>query len=131
MSYLELIYQIIQGNTFGSYITINKYPSCERNGVDQGIHNVLVYTKQIQNLKIWEQFNSPVLNLQAKLATIDHYQVKNLKGAVVAVVHQYDRYPELQKQLFKEVKNNYNLSKDKYYSISFLMSFSVTYSICL
>lgn len=103
LPYLDQVKTLIEGNTIVPYITQNHFPSCERNGVDQGLHNVLVHTKQIQNLKIWSQSNSPVLNLQAKQARVDGMTVRNLKGEAVPVVHQYDRYPELQKLLFKEV----------------------------
>jgi hypothetical protein len=103
LPYLDQVNTLIQGNTIVPYITQNKFPSCERNGVDQGIHNVLVHTKQIQNLKIWSQSNSPVLNLQAKHAKVQGILVKNLKDEIVPVVHQYDRYPDLQKALFREV----------------------------
>ncbi|CAE7570437.1 unnamed protein product, partial [Symbiodinium microadriaticum] len=79
-----------------------KFPTCERNGVDQGVHNVLVHTQKIKNMKIWGQSESPVLNLQAKMARVSGRTVLNNKGELAAVVHQYDRYPDLQKQLFKE-----------------------------
>ena len=48
----------------------SKFPSCERNGVDQGIHNVLVHNKLIPNIKVWSQASSPVANMQAKVAII-------------------------------------------------------------
>lgn len=80
-----------------------KFPTCERNGVDQGVHNVLVHTNKIKNVKIWSQSNSPVLNLQAKMARVNGKTVQNNHGDIAAVVHQYDRYPDLQKELFKEV----------------------------
>ena len=80
-----------------------KFPTCERNGVDQGVHNVLVHTNKIKNLKVWGQSNSPVLNLQAKMAKVQGKTVQNIHGELAAVVHQYDRYPDLQKELFKEV----------------------------
>jgi hypothetical protein len=105
LPYLDQVKSLIEGKTIVPYITTNHFPTCERNGVDQGLHNVLVYTKQIQNLQIWSQANSPVLNLQAKVARVEGMKVSNMKGAVVAVVHQYDRYPDLQRLLFKEVSH--------------------------
>ena len=48
----------------------SKFPSCERNGVDQGIHNVLVHSNLIPNMKIWSQADGPVANMQAKVAII-------------------------------------------------------------
>ena len=46
------------------------FPSCERNGVDQGIHNVLVHSNVMSNVKIWQQSTAPVANMQSKLAII-------------------------------------------------------------
>ena len=89
---------IVEGRTNDA-----KFPTCERNGVDQGVHNVLVHTKRIENLKIFSQASSPVLNLQARIAVVDEHRgiVRNKAGKVAAVVHQYDRFPSLQKALFE------------------------------
>lgn len=46
------------------------FPTCERNGVDQGIHNVLVHSNVMSNVKIWTQSTGPVANMQSKLAII-------------------------------------------------------------
>jgi hypothetical protein len=102
-----------------------KFPTCERNGVDQGVHNVLVHTDKIKNMKIWSQSNSPVLNLQAKMARVEGMVVKNNHGDLVAVVHQYDRYPDLQRELFKEVSKPL-LSHFTLTSLSLLSHFSLT-----
>ena len=48
----------------------SKFPSCERNGVDQGIHNLLVHHNLVPNIKVWSQANGPVANMQAKVAII-------------------------------------------------------------
>ena len=83
----------------------SNFPKCERNGVDQGVHNVLVHKKLIPNMKVFKQADGPVANLQAKLSRVQGTQVFNQAGKLVAVVHQYDRYPELQKKLFAEVSS--------------------------
>jgi hypothetical protein len=80
----------------------SKFPNCERNGVDQGVHNVLVHSKLIPYLTIYNHMNGPVANLQAKQSKINGLKVYNKIGKEVDVVHQYDRYPELQKKLFKK-----------------------------
>lgn len=80
------------------------FPQCERNGVDQGAHNVLVHTGQVKNIKIWNQQSSPVINLQAKRAVVKNGVVTNLDGNLASVVHQYDRYEDLQRALFKKVE---------------------------
>jgi hypothetical protein len=80
----------------------HKFPQCERNGVDQGAHNVLVHSKLIAGLKVLGQAEGPVANMQAKLAIVrGGKEVFNKKGEKYAVVHQYDRHPVLQKHLFR------------------------------
>ena len=80
-----------------------RFPTCERNGVDQGAHNVLVHTNKLQNAIVWSQHNSPVANMQAKVAGIRNNRVFNTNGDEVTVVHQYDRFPQLQTYLFSQV----------------------------
>mmetsp|Transcript_25763 Transcript_25763/g.42987 ORF Transcript_25763/g.42987 Transcript_25763/m.42987 type:complete len:551 (-) Transcript_25763:52-1704(-) len=91
----------------------NKFPTCERNGVDQGVHNVLVHSGALGHLNVqrWGQKEGPVANMQSRVLRIEKegsstspssMVVKNQKGAIVNVVHQYDRYPELQKYLFSK-----------------------------
>ncbi len=84
----------------------SKFPQCERNGVDQGVHNVLVYKQLIPHIKRWDQSSGPVANLQAKVAEFDDASKKitNRKHELSAVVHQYDRVPELQHYLFEKVR---------------------------
>jgi hypothetical protein len=97
LPYLLRMSTIIEGRDKSTF-----FPQCERNGVDQGVHNVLVHTNQISSLKVWGQRDSPVLNLQARMAQISGGEVRNLKGDVASVIHQYDRYPDLQQGLFEK-----------------------------
>lgn len=97
MKYLQLMNDIILGkNTFG------KFPTCERNGVDQGVHNVLVHKRMIPNLKVIKTREGLVSNMQARLVSVQGVSVYSLKGGKVPIAHQYDRYPELQKLLFEK-----------------------------
>ncbi|KAJ1422539.1 hypothetical protein B484DRAFT_452314 [Ochromonadaceae sp. CCMP2298] len=87
----------------------SRFPSCERNGVDQGAHNVLVHTGALKHLHLqqWGQRDGPVANMQSRLLKIAASPerglvVRNSVGAEVHVVHQYDRYPDLQKHLFEK-----------------------------
>ena len=76
-----------------------QFANCERNGVDQGVHNVLVHTQQIPGLKVLDQRSGWVANMQAKSAVINDFnQVSNQRGNLVAIVHQYDRFRQLQKE---------------------------------
>jgi hypothetical protein len=102
-SYLTTMDDIVMGKKKTEIGRASKFPQCERNGVDQGAHNVLVHKKLIPNLKVWSQSDGLVANLQARKAQIRGNEVFNERGNKVAVVHQYDRFPDLQSQLFKEV----------------------------
>ena len=97
--------------------------------MDQGIHNVLVHTQQIDNLKIFSQAQSPVLNLQARIANVDeeHGIVKNKAGKLAAVVHQYDRFPALQKTLFQQVCVLFLMSEEYRVNIHFCLINSIGY----
>lgn len=103
-AYLQLMNSIVTGEASKSGLyPSSKFPSCERNGVDQGVHNVLVHQNKIPNVKIWGQRDGPVANMQAELYNLEGTTVKNKRGEVVAVAHQYDRNQELQKKLFQAV----------------------------
>lgn len=106
LDYLRIMSDIVSGQDAAQG---SRFPACERNGVDQGAHNVLVHTGALDhlNLRKWGQADGPVANMQSRLATVqcagDKCTVKNKAGVAVAVVHQYDRYPDLQKYLFAKV----------------------------
>jgi hypothetical protein len=102
--YLQQMDDILMNRKQSQLSKSSKLPSCERNGVDQGVHNVLVHKKLIKNLKVWSQRDAQVANLQAKTAIISGVTVMNANREKVAIAHQYDRYPELQKSLFQEVR---------------------------
>ena len=108
---MEAVYEYLRSmedillNTKKSQLSINsKFPNCERNGVDQGVHNVLVYKNMIKYLSIMSENDGNVVNLQGKTAKVVKKLVTNLKGDIFPIVHQYDRYPDLQKALFSEVE---------------------------
>lgn len=92
-----------------------KFPSCERNGVDQGVHNVLVHRGALAPVTVWMQQDSPVANLQAQVADVTVTSVATDSGKYgirvrsrrgddapeALIVHQYDRHPVLQRALFQ------------------------------
>ena len=100
--YLRLMSGIISGVSSESRSLGAKFPACERNGVDQGVHNVLVHKRLVPNLVIKDHKAGLVANLQAKLSVVKGMRVTSKDGHEVAVAHQYDRYPELQRLLFKK-----------------------------
>ena len=72
------------------------FKKCERNGVDQGVHNVLVHDNMVLGSQIVPQRASRVANLQAKVAIVHNNNVLRASDRTpVAVVHQYDRFPDL------------------------------------
>lgn len=93
------------------------FKECERNGVDQGVHNVLVHTGRLEDggvrVKVHRQGGGTVANLQAGVAK---YRAKvgvvNGEGGRVDVVHQYDRDGELQDNLFREFVG-WNMAVDR------------------
>mmetsp|Transcript_18284 Transcript_18284/g.40611 ORF Transcript_18284/g.40611 Transcript_18284/m.40611 type:complete len:210 (-) Transcript_18284:170-799(-) len=69
----------------------SRFPSCERNGVDQGAHNVLVHSGALKQLHLqqWGQRDGPVANMQSRLLKIAASPerglvVSNSEGAEVA-----------------------------------------------
>mmetsp|Transcript_49949 Transcript_49949/g.67977 ORF Transcript_49949/g.67977 Transcript_49949/m.67977 type:complete len:266 (-) Transcript_49949:241-1038(-) len=81
----------------------NDFAKCERNGVDQGVHNVLVHTDRLgSDLTILSSTKGWVANMQGhtRSSLKKDFKVVNKGGALVAVVHQYDRFKDLQKEYF-------------------------------
>jgi hypothetical protein len=119
IEYVRIMGDIITGNSQEQSqeqspgLPAGYFPQCERNGVDQGVHNVLVHTGALDHLHLrrWGQADSPVANMQAKIAVLncegsgeqERCSVRNKAGVAVSVVHQYDRYPQLQNFLFRKV----------------------------
>lgn len=110
--YVRIMSEIITGKASEQNLPAARFPQCERNGVDQGVHNVLVHSGALSHLHLrrWSQTDSPVANMQAKAALLncegqeqEQCLVRNRAGVSVAVVHQYDRYPQLQQFLFRKV----------------------------
>jgi hypothetical protein len=88
--------------TMSETMETEAFSKCERNGVDQGVHNVLVHTGRIDGLKVHDQASGWVANLQAGRAKITKNVVLNQRGERVSVVHQYDRFKDLQASYFKK-----------------------------
>ena len=101
LRYLDLMNDVVTGQRRSEISKNSRFPHCERNGVDQGVHNVLVYTAGLPNLRVFDQSRGPVANMQARKAIVKGIEVRNEAGERVAVVHQYDRNAVLQKNLFR------------------------------
>lgn len=111
-TYLSLTINTADTNGNRQQKTVNlagKFPSCERNGVDQGVHNVLVHRGILEPVTVWAANDrTPVANLQAQVAGV-HVSSQSIsvttqqdpKSSEVLIVHQYDRHPSLQHALFR------------------------------
>lgn len=88
--YVELMAQEVARNPMG----------CERNGIDQGVHNVIVHQRRIQDLVAVENDEGWVATVQAmRMVVRDSFgRVVTARGQPYAVVHQWDRSPALTAQ---------------------------------
>ena len=78
-----------------------KFPSCERNGVDQGAHNVLIRQPYFDGVRIlFADDGALIVNLQSYndvfVTVDDKLGLLNDRSEVFAIVHQYDRNYALQ-----------------------------------
>lgn len=79
------------------------FPACERTGVDQGAHNVLVHTGALKVSTVQYEKYFPVVNLQSYPQLVANAQdpaiLRSETGVLYALVHQYDRLSTLQSAL--------------------------------
>jgi len=113
-------YILLMSNTLQGYklLTTNdeidptsRFPKCERNGVDQGVHNYLIHNRLINprhRVEIYYPLQFPIINLQSMSDQIlpirqigYDYDVISMPGSaqLYALVHQYDRNFQYQKSL--------------------------------
>ena len=98
-----------------STMSTPSFVECERNGVDQGAHNVLVYTNQIPGLHLLSENDGYVAHMQNTLMyvqqdglldspgfrlTVKPGWSKRQQDTSTRIVHQYDREIHLQAYLF-------------------------------
>ena len=87
---------------------IEARPDCEQLGIDQGIHNYLLFNgdlaKAVSSLQILSNEEGFVVSVQSlpNIRGNRMGQVVNENGEVAVVVHQYDRSPELVRQFGRE-----------------------------
>ncbi|MDZ4792713.1 MAG: hypothetical protein SGI83_00385 [Bacteroidota bacterium] len=77
---------------------IRKVPDAKK-AIDQALHNYMIYTGMLDNLKFLNNDDGVILTLSyEKNYTIDKEdKVRVLNGRVVNVLHQFDRMPDLKK----------------------------------
>ena len=68
-------------------------------GGDQGLHNYLIYSGRLKNLKLVDNKKGPVFTVGSEIRHKIRFNKKGLVindlGEVVNTVHQYDRHPDL------------------------------------
>lgn len=79
-----------------------QFSVCERNGVDQGAHNVLIHTGKITHVIKHDQTTGLVANMQARIMVVSKGQVVNPLGQKAVIIHQYDRDLDLMTKLFRD-----------------------------
>ena len=83
---------------------MSRLDHCERNGIDQGLHNYFVYSGElaarVSALHLLSNEEGPIATVQSMpfVRRDPVGRVVNEQGAVVAVVHQYDRSEALKRQ---------------------------------
>jgi hypothetical protein len=108
-AYLKLMSTIMLGESDMS----RYFPTCERNGVDQGVHNVIVHLGLMQNVEFHSDMDFPLVNIQnsqmwnragLKLSELLYSTV--VVGAQTdtkyAVIHQFDRISSLTLELARK-----------------------------
>lgn len=101
-------YPLCSGITFGHFSSIMDYlkkmiylfPTVDTvGGGDQGLHNYLIYSGEIKNLKLFDHENGPVFTFGTKIINSIHINKEGFiiksNGDVYNIIHQYDRHPEL------------------------------------
>lgn len=65
--------------------------------LDQAAHNRLLHSGKLAPMTLLENFDGPILTVgsEPKYALNDAGELINRDGSIVALVHQYDRHPEL------------------------------------
>ena len=84
----------------------HNFPSCERNGVDQGIHNVLVHNNILPYLTQHTMDKGLVIHVQsgeALLYLMRDYVLYNTRGEKYSIIHQYDRKPYIKYHYYVKV----------------------------
>ena len=98
-------------NQMSAAMSTPSFVACERNGVDQGVHNVLVYNNPIPGLRRLSEKDGYVAHMQNTLMHVHRHVTHESPGfrltvaqawdkSPVRIVHQYDRDIHLQAWLF-------------------------------
>ncbi len=111
------------GVTFGATPVMLRYlqSMCEhlsstidRLDLDQGFHNVLIWTKELDAITLGQCAQSEVLTMglmaDEAIRCDEQGRILNNDGSLVSIVHQYDRKPAIATKLLKAIAADTNLS---------------------
>lgn len=100
LPYLKRMSDIVLGKAGVGY-----FPNCERNGVDQGIYNVLMYNGTVPHVRLIPDGNGVLVNMQngATHFTSDYISTKD--GKPVSIAHQYDRHALVKSMVIRKYNN--------------------------
>ena len=95
-------------------LATSKFPQCERNGVDQGVHNVLVHSKLIPSVQVEYPYSFPVINMQSSPEFVPinetSTELRDGNNKLFSIVHQYDRLMTYQRALALKYVNWVNMA---------------------
>ena len=97
LEYLDLMSRIMMGKS----ILGNRFPKCERNGVDQGVHNVIINTGLLKSHTVHFESTFPLTHMQSTAAAAAYDPERPTfitldSTNVLSIVHQYDRINTIQ-----------------------------------
>ena len=83
-------------------------------GIDQGVHNYIIYQGLVKNVKFYQNFSGPILTMhytnEEKLRFDSNGYLRNEDGSAINVLHQYDR-------LSPETRNKIAVCRESAYSV--------------
>jgi hypothetical protein len=107
LGYTEAILEYLKVMSF--YLTVPEACGQDgRAGVDQGVHNYIIHEKIIKNYTLYDNDAGPVLTLgymtEEEMQKNDEGLILNKNGEVINVLHQFDRHPNLTKEILQRLK---------------------------
>ncbi len=102
------------GTTIGSHASIMRYLEAMVNtllklkahpwGIDQGVHNYILYQGLVKNVKFYKNFQGPILTIHYLNDETLRFDKQgfliNEDGSIINVLHQYDRLkPEIKNKM--------------------------------
>jgi hypothetical protein len=110
-------YTVCSGITFGTPELIINYLKKiipiltkinAKGGIDQGVHNYLIYKKYLKTIKLFNNKQGIVLTPRIKRKRKFYFNKKGLctnkQGKIFNIIHQYDWHLNLMKKIYKRLR---------------------------